>query len=450
MQLNSQLDFSHATSSTTVAFKKYVNFLMLFFPITSFLIIPTIPGTTIMTLFAAIVVMMIIMFPGDSAKEGFVLELSYFLMIIITFSIISQMINLIETLKLPRTIILVNIKGFTKTFYRLSHLTQSLQLVVAFTIYLLVKYFSNDNIIKYVFWGLRLLCFYGLFEFVFYLLFHVNGDFLSNRTFGDDSRPGSLFQTITIGGFGLVRMTSYTGEPSMFVFTVFPFWVLAVGLKRRFDSILLLGCLLLTFSTTAYMCIALFTTGLMIYKRQFKLLFYSLIVVAAFCFMLQLDLFKHLADSVYKSVFAGKVNGSTASSRDRAFHFTEHLDYWLSFNSFNQLFGIGFGYVRSTDFISTLLVNNGALGVALITGFFYQKTVFRYKSEISKYYKVGVVLLYLILMGTVPEFSYPSMWIFLALQYKLDRKEMMAPQTQLANLAGATGSRAGLQQPKLV
>ncbi|NCD72407.1 hypothetical protein [Mucilaginibacter agri] len=448
MQLNSQLDFGH-TASSTVLFKKYVNFLMLFFPITSFLVIPTIPGTTIITFFAAILVMMIIMAPGDDAKEQFILELTYFMLIIIALSIISQMINLIETLKLPRTIILVNIKGFTKTFYRLSHLTQTLQLIVAFTIYLLVKHFSNDNIIKYIFWGLRLLCFYGLFEFVFYLLFHVNGDFISNRTFGD-SKPGSLFQTIAIGGFGLVRMTSYTGEPSMFVFTVFPFWVLAVGLKRRFDSALLLCCLILSFSTTAYMCILIFTTGLMIYKKQFKLLFYSLIVIAAFCFALQLDLFKHLADSVYKSVFAGKVNGSTASSRDRAGHFYEHFDYWLSFNSFNQLFGIGFGYVRSTDFISTLLVNNGVIGVALITGFFYKKLLFKHKNEISKYYKVGVILLYFILMGTVPEFSYPSLWIFLALQYKLDRKEEGVPQTQLLNFNRSANNDIELQHPKFV
>jgi hypothetical protein len=292
--------------------------------------------------------------------------------------------------------------------------------MVGFTIYLFVKYFADENIIKYIYFGLRLLCLYAIYEFLFYLVFHTSGDFMVNRTFGSDGKSGSLFQTINLGGLSLERMKGYTGEPSMFVFTTFPFWILSIALKRRFDSILLLGCLILTFSTTAYLGILVFMSLWMVHKKEFNLVFYALILVAFFCFVIQLDAFKHLFDSVYNLVFAGKVGGSTASSRDRSAHLLTHLTYWSSLGFFNQTFGIGFGYVRSTDFFSTVLVNNGVIGFLLFSIFFYNKANITTSSpDINKAYKTAVIILYFILMLTVPEFAYPSLWIFCALSYVL-------------------------------
>jgi hypothetical protein len=412
-------------SSKVKFVKKYVNFLMLFFPIISFLLIPTIPGTTIITLFAGILCFMIFLMPLGAQKEKFINELIAFFCVIIVLSICSQVINLLVTLKLPSDIILINPKDFTKTFFRISHITQSMSLVVGFTIYLYIKYFADWKTINYIFWGIRLLCFYGIYEFLFYMIFHQNGDFFLNRQICVKfSYP---FKKNWICGISILMMKSYNREPSMFVFTSFPFWVLAVGLKRRFDSLLILGCLLLTFSTTAYFCILLFTAFWMVYKRQFNLIFYMLIGVAAFCFILQLDAFKHLFDSIYKMVFASKISGNTSSSIQRSAHFFIHINYWANLNFFNQLVGIGFGYVRSTDFLSTVLVNNGVVGFILFTTFFYNKLLFKIKPDQLLYtYKIALVLLYFILMTTVPEFAYPCLWIFLGLGYVLSAETKKA------------------------
>jgi len=400
---------------------RYVNFLMLFFPITAYLLIPVIPGTTIITVLAGL---MFFFIPLSTLKENKYLlyrDLFYFLCVITILSFCSQFINLVTNLKLIKPLILINHNDFTKTFYRRSHLTQTLPLLVGFVIYAYVKYFSTDKIIDYIYWGLRLLCLYGFYEFCFYMLTGQNGDFMVNRTFGDGEKSASLFQTVNLGGISMMRFKSYTGEPSMFVFTVFPFWVLTFGLNRTFDKFLLLGCLILTFSTTAYACMLLFGGFWIIYRRQFQLFYYISIGVIVVCFVLQLDIFSHLLDSIYNFVFAGKLEGS-ASARDRSNGFTTHVGYWASLNGFSQAFGIGFGYVRSTDFFSTIIVNNGLIGIAVFTAFVLRNLWLHIPGKLlSICYKSGLFLVYLIMMATVPEFAYPSLWIYIALGYVLQK-----------------------------
>ncbi|MBL4678616.1 MAG: hypothetical protein JKY70_20835, partial [Mucilaginibacter sp.] len=328
--------------------KRYINILMLFFPVTAFLLIPEIPSTTITTIFGGLLIFFIPLSSFKEEKYGFIREVLIFFSVIAILSFVSQFINLLTDLKLPSNLILINKKDYTKTFYRPSHITQTLSLVVGFVIYTYVKYFSSETIINYIYIALRLLCIYGLYEFCYYVLTGQNGDFVVNRTFGDDDKSGSLFQTVSLGGLSLMRMKGYTGEPSMFVFTVFPFWVLSFGLKRKFDQVFLLGCLILSFSTTAYTGIILFFTFWFIYKRQFKILFYISIFIIVVCFVLQLDKFQSLLDSIYKFVFAGKIGGQAASSQQRSSSVTTHLAFWAKLNGFSQAFGIGFGYVRST------------------------------------------------------------------------------------------------------
>lgn len=118
---------------------------------------------------------------------------------------------------------------------------QPVSLIVGSIIYASVKFFSTEKIITYVYWGLRLLCFYALYKFLLYMLTGLHGDFMVNRTFGEGEKAASLFKTLNLGGIGMMRIKGYTGEPSMFVFTVFPFWVLTFGLNRKFDQWLMLG-----------------------------------------------------------------------------------------------------------------------------------------------------------------------------------------------------------------
>lgn len=409
----------YSLPNTTSSFvTRYVNFLMLFFPITTFVLVPAIPGTTIINCLSALLFGLIPLFTLKNAKGPFYKELTYFFGVILFLSFCSQFINLVVNLKLVKDIILINQKNFTKTFYRPSHITQSLTLIVGFIIYAFVKYFSTDKIVTYIYWGLRLLCFYGLYEFLLYMLTGRNGDFMVNRTFGEGEKSASLFQTLSLGGIGMMRIKSYTGEPSMFVFTVFPFWVLTFGLKRKFDQLLMLGCLILTFSTTAYMCMILFYSCWVFYKRNFTVFYYASILIIVLCFVLQLNAFKHLFDSMYDFVFAGKLGGESSSSQQRSGAFFEHVNYWSTMNPFNQAFGIGFGYVRSTDFFSTVIVNNGLIGFLVFTWFTLKNIRLKITEPVlSICYKLGLFFVYLIMMASVPEFGYPSLWIYIALGY---------------------------------
>jgi hypothetical protein len=377
--------------------------------------VPAVPGTTIITTMAALLFFFIPLSVFKEEKYAFYKDLGYMLALVFVLSFLSQFINLLTHTKLTKNLILINRNDLTKTFYRKSHLTQTLPLIVGFVIYGYVKHFTNTAIIKYIYWALRLLCIYGLYEFLYYLLTGQNGDFVVNRTFGEEESSASLFQTVNLGGLGLMRFKSYTGEPSMFVFIVFPFWALTFALNRTLDKFLLLGCLILTFSTTAYVCISLFFSFWIIYKRQFQLFYYLCIAIVVFLFVIQLSAFQHLLDSIYDFVFADKLEGST-SSRQRSSSFYTHIEYWASLNGISQIFGIGFGYVRSTDFFSTLIVNNGVLGIIIFTWFVLKGLWVKIQDPIlSACYKLGLFLTYLIIMATVPEFAYPSMWIYIAL-----------------------------------
>jgi hypothetical protein len=405
--------------------RRSVNALMLFFPITTFVLVPAIPGTTIITVLAGLLFAVIPLLPPITGKRLFFQELGYFFCVIIILALSSQMINLLINLKLTKDLLLINKNNFTKTFFRPSLITQSLSLIVGFIIYLYVKNFSNNKIINFIYFGLRFLCFYALYEFILYAATGLNGDFLVNRTFGDDESSGSLFQTVSLGGLGLMRLKGCTGEPSMFVYTVFPFWVLAFGLKRKFDTWLLFICLVLTFSTTAYASMLLFFGFWVLYKRDYQIFLYGCGFIIVACAVLQLDAFHHLIDSVYDFTFGNKLGGKSDSSESRGNDFINHISFWANLNGWSQAFGIGFGYVRSGDYFSTLMLNNGIIGFLIFSWFVLRNAFLSIPIKlVSVAYKLGLVILFLILMTTVPEFAYPSFWIYLALGFVLERLEI--------------------------
>jgi len=405
-------------TDTIPFYRKSINYMVLFFPITSFLLIPAVQGTTVITILAAMLFGIFVGFPAGTNKYIYLKELSIFFLIYIAFSVISQFLNLIYDLKLDTRIVLVNPGDYLDYFYRSSHLTQTLYLTISIVIYLFVKYYADHSIIDYIYWALRLLCFYAIYEFLYFLVTGSSGDFVTNRKFGETS--ASLFQTITIAGMRLQRMKGYTGEPSMFTFTIQPFWVLSYALRRKFDSVLLLVCLILTFSTTAYLSIIAFFVAWFVYKKRYKQIFYVMIVMVVALAILQLDAFRSTLDAVYDSVLGTKLSGASGSSQDRGGKFAYHLAYWANLHLPHQIFGIGFGYIRSTDFFTTMLVNNGVVGFLVFSLFvIHHARIDILKRDIAFCYITGLFIVYFNLMATVPEFMYPSFWIFLGLGYVL-------------------------------
>ncbi|MEH6307438.1 hypothetical protein RYH73_17445 [Olivibacter sp. CPCC 100613] len=412
------------TSDTMVFFNRYVNFMMLFFPITSFLVVPSVQGTTITTVLAALLFGLLIIIPENTRKNSFFRDFVAFGLIFLFFSLVSQSLNLAFDLKLSDQLLLVTRGNLLQSFFRSTHITQAMYLAMSFLIYLFVKYYSDKSVIKYVYYGLRILCAYGLYEILFYQITGTTGDFLTNRTFSSEEGSGSLSQMMNVAGFNVLRMKSLTGEPSMFAFTVFPFWALTHVLKNKFDNILLLGCLFLTFSTTAYGAIVIFQLGWFIYKKKYQKLFYLLGLVLIFLFALQIDPVREKIEGVYETVFSSKLSGNSGSKQSRSGWIMRHYDYWVDSDAGHQLFGIGFGYIRSTDFLTTLLVNCGLIGLIVFSAFFFAN-LFKTRTmdkDTHTCYFLGLGGLFLILMLTVPEFGYPSMWIYLALWHVLVNK----------------------------
>lgn len=415
------------TSDITAFFNRYVNFMMLFFPITSFLVVPSIQGTTITTVLAALLFGLLTILPENNYKYSFFRDFFLFGLVFLFFSLVSQSLNLALNLKLSDKLLLVDKGNLLHSFFRSTHITQAMYLAMSFLIYLFVKYYTDRSVIKYIYYGLRILCAYGLYEILYFQVTGATGDFLTNRTFLNEEGSGSLSQMMNVAGFNVLRMKSLTGEPSMFAFTVFPFWALTHVTKNKFDNILLLVCLFLTFSTTAYGAIVFFQVGWFIYKKKYQKLFYLLGIVLIFLFALQIDPVREKMEGVYETVFSSKLSGNSGSKQSRSGWIMRHFDFWVDTDAAHQLFGIGFGYIRSTDFLTTLLVNCGLVGLFIFSAFFFAN-FFKPRiidKDTHVCYFLGLLGLFLILMLTVPEFGYPSMWIYIALWHVLVNRSKM-------------------------
>ena len=59
-------------------FRNYINFMIVFFPITSFLVIPAVQGTTIITVLAAILFGLLVVLPAGANKGRYMKELFVF------------------------------------------------------------------------------------------------------------------------------------------------------------------------------------------------------------------------------------------------------------------------------------------------------------------------------------------------------------------------------------
>jgi len=274
---------------------------------------------------------------------------------------------------------------------------------------------------------LRILVILGFAEFILFQITGINGDLISNRVFNNKPGSGSLFQTITLGGHRMQRIKSLTGEPSMFAFSLVPFWILCLPLRRYFDFALFGLALLLSFSTSAYLGIIILLFGACLADRR---LLKPILYILPVCLLILtcLYLWSPAVNKLVHSVFIDKFSGTNQSGSERSSYFLNQFTYWKDqLNVIGKFIGIGFGYVRSTDFLSTLLVNNGIIGVCLFTWFYFKHAFVHLKNlQFKKYYIMALIAAFMILMGSVPEFAYLSLWILLSVPYWIERNEVTA------------------------
>ncbi|WP_442588755.1 hypothetical protein ACSBL2_22220 [Pedobacter sp. AW31-3R] len=381
----------------------------------------SVPSYVMIYLFAPV------FFAASYLKDRLLLKELFFIAgVFVLMNLLAQAQVYFFSVTFTDTLTLVDKANPDKVLLRTTLISQSIYLFAGILCYLYLKYYATSAHLKYLYIGLRIIVVLGFLEIILFQLTGVNGDLMTNRVFNGKEGSGSLFQTITLGGLRMQRMKSLTGEPSMFAFSLIPFWILCIPLKRYADFIFFGIALLFTFSTSAYLGIIILIIGACVADRRIAkpmlwVVPIGLVVVVALFFV---------SPAIHKlvhSVFIDKFSGTNQSGSERSGYFLGQFNFWKDqLNLAGKLVGVGFGYVRSTDFFSTLLVNNGLLGLTVFTVFFFRHAFVKVQNiQFNKFYVIALFAAFMILMCSVPEFAYLSLWILLSLPYWVERKSLV-------------------------
>ena len=297
-------------------------------------------------------------------------------------------------------------------------ITQSLYMLAAFIVFSFVRVFDNKTWDKYLLVGASILALYGIYEVMFFFITGQSGDFLTNRTFGDGEVLGSAFQQMQLGSLTILRLKSLTGEPSMYAFTIIPFWLYAMHLKKRKTATLLFVSLCLSTSSTFiitivfYLVLKVRSIWLRCLKKPLLSLYTTLFSILLILVISPGKIYSFLDQMVLSKLMMKDISGGVRST-----NFFNHLDIFLDLPFMNKIFGVGFGYVRSTDMFSTLLVNTGLFGFLLFLFLFLYPVLKLGKSRLDNTLRVILIIILLCMMIAVPEYSYLSTWVFLGIAY---------------------------------
>jgi O-Antigen ligase len=413
-------------------------------PVTSVLVVPSIQGTTLayMLAMALLVPWLNALLLGPGLTSRFYAELATILTLFVALIAAAQLAAALSPEPDPMLINrapMVDRKD-PKWLLRDSMFTQSIYLLAGLCTFLFVKLRYTPAWDRWILAGAWVVGGYGMYEVLYFLAFGANGDFLSNRTFGEERNlSGSLFQTIRFGPIELPRLKSLTGEPSMYAFTVLPFWIYALHTGRRLTHIFLLATLALSTSATAIVGFAVYLIARVVLRRFRDHWLLLAMAVAATVLMILLIGGNEQIVKIFNTLVGNKLAGRDVSGSERLGNAAALMDLYASFSLPNQLFGVGFGYVRSTDMGSTLLVNSGVIGLLCFLALYLYPIFFLGRTEREIGLRAGLVVVLTAAMLSVPEFAYLSSWLFLGIAYQqlaINRRER-----------AATGMRAGGPMP---
>jgi hypothetical protein len=393
-------------------FDRYFYVWALFLPITSVLVIPSIQGTLPSYLFALFSIIFVPFITKlNNIGQKFLKDFLIYLYILILINACAQLgLTFIYDIDFSN-VRLLNPED-DAYLLRSTLITQSLYLTAGVATFIYVKNFYKERWDKKIYYGVIFLALYGIYEVIYFFIFKQNGDFLSNRMW-DGEHAGSLFQTTSFGSLVLLRLKSLTGEPSMYAFTVLPFWIYAIHTGRKFTQVLLLVTLVLSTSTTAFLGILIYVL-LRIYYFKFRDIFtWIFTTIFALLAMFKWDVI-YLA---YQQFIYSKITLNGVSGIDRFNSFTSSINFFKELPVWNQFFGVGFGYIRSTDLFSTLLVNTGYIGV-IVFSFVILFPIFKLGRSYREIgIKCALFVIFVTSMVSVPEFAYLSIWLFLGMAY---------------------------------
>lgn len=380
-----------------------------FIPITSFVLMPSVKGSLI-SYILAFITPFIILFRVKNFFKKYIMQFLFFLFIWISFFCLSQLGNLIWHINLTN-LILVSTENIDYKLFRNSLYTQSLYLLPCIMTYLYCKNFYKPIWDKWISYSGFIFVIIGLLKFFIYFFTNgsTDGDFLTNREYGEGG-TNSLFQYINILGLSLVRIQSLTGEPSMYSFIVLPYLIFFFYKNEYWKAFITIISIILSFSSTGFIGLFIYFLLYIIYNKKKN---YKIVVVMFIpCIILYYLFFEYIGD-ILNFTFFDKM--SSGSGIERSGNIYDNLLYWYDLDFWHMLVGIGFGYIRSTDLFTTLLVNIGAIGLFLWIIFTLKNFKIRLRKENDFYTNAILLLMFITSMISVPEFSFLSMWMFLGI-----------------------------------
>ena len=401
-------------------------------PVTSFLVIPSVQGTipAYLMAFASAVLVMASGETGwfESQRSRYLCTALLLTGIWLLLFCGSQFGHLISNrhgfgdLKLIRA-------DDTRVLFRPAMFTQTLYLGACICIALFFRFFFREEWMRYVLWGAWFLALYGIYEWMFFLVFKQPGDFIANRMYGD--HPGSWSQTMQVGPFTLLRIKSTLGEPSWFSAVVIPYFFLALQYKRKLLSAALLFCIVFSTSTSAFIA---FTFALILYGL-FKNKLTASLLVAALLFAGAFAILYFSFPETFNEMFSAKFRGENNSGQSRLEHAAAANDAEATFTLLNRLFGIGFGYHYSGVFFA-ILMNTGWIGIMVYLYAFLKPVILLPTDDCGVALKVCVATLFFLFYISVSELFLPTTWMVFGIAYwYLDK----ARANRIAAMQSASG-----------
>jgi hypothetical protein len=408
-------------------------------PLTSFVLIPGVQGTipAYMLAFASV------FFVASSRAhngQGDIQRMRYFTLGVLVAGIWlllfcgSQLGHLISNRHNFGDLLMIDRNDSATVVFRSSLFTQSLYLAACVCIALFFRFFFREEWMRYVLWGAWFLAIYGIYEWLFYLIFKQPGDFIVNRTYGEGN-IASWSQTIQIGPFNLLRLKSTFGEPSFLSAGVLPYFFLAREYKRKWLAAALFFCVIFSTSTSAYLGLAFALTMQGLFQRKLsRSNFITLLLfLAAF-----LTLY-YVFPETYHQMFDSKLSGENDSGRIRQQTWAAMQDTANTFSFMNCLFGIGFGYSYNGVY-SAVVVNTGWIGLMVYCYAFLKPVLFLRPEREALALKLGIATLFFLFYVTVSELFLPTTWMFLGLAYwRLNQQRNKARVAQIEDPDISTG-----------
>ena len=298
----------------------------------------------------------------------------------------------------------------TTVILRSSLFTQSLYFFACVCVALYFRFFFRNEWMKYVYWGGYLLAGYGIYEWLFFVIFHTSGDFLVNRNFG--ARSASWTQTISFGGMTFVRVKSTLGEPSFFTSVVIPYLCLALDARKLRLAVMLLFAAIFSTSTSCYIALPL-TLLIMAFWSGKPRWGVAGIILGFAIFLAGIAL---LFPDTFQGMFADKFSGKNESGAMRLETRQTLADLYASFSLPNWLFGIGFGYCYAGVY-DVLLINTGIIGLGVFLWTFVRPlwllpTIPGYEGP-----KAAILSILIVCGLSLSELYLPPMWMFLGLAW---------------------------------